>query len=212
MYMSKLSKLEKELKKLQSKRYKRRRNFEHHRRELDKATDPKDYEKHYVKEQFYKRELGKIDLEIKRCKGQIADMELERKHAQYMKTLKAFDQSIVELLVNLLKPLDILVSEARLTEDISELSKYARRVYITQKQPFKKVDLAPYENLRLSSIPGITTVCDRIIEEYSDMERISSLRGPSIAAQKRSNVQLWAKHLVSQIRDCIKTVEKRRGL
>ena len=210
--MSKLSKLEKDLKKLESERYKRRRNFEHHRRELDKATNPKDYEKHYAKEQFYKRELDKMDLEINRCKGQIAGIELERKHAQYMKTLKAFDQSIVELLVNLLKPLGILVSEARLTEDISELSKYARRVYITQKQPFKKVDMAPYENLRLSSIPGITTVCNRVMEEHADMERITSLRGPSIAAQKRQNIKFWCTHLASQIRDCISTVEKRSDL
>ncbi|MEA2089404.1 MAG: hypothetical protein U9O89_01405 [Thermoproteota archaeon] len=72
---SKLGKLYLKLDRLKKRRYNTRKLKEYHTREREKASKPKDFEKHDVKLRFYTQELEKVRKEIANLKEEITAEE-----------------------------------------------------------------------------------------------------------------------------------------
>lgn len=204
--MGKLSKLEKELKKLEDTRYKARRNFEQNKRSRDKADNPKDYVKYDGYMRFYDNQKRSLDLEIKSVEGRIADIKAETKRSERLDRLRAFDRTMIECLTPLLKPLDILVKEVRQTVDIPALVETAYDTYVKGCVGFTTQELAPYTDLEIKNMGLKVSTLER---NYSDIGRITTIRSSANAAQKRANCKFWAGHIASLIRACIEKLERR---
>ena len=89
--MSKLEKLEKELKKLQKELYNATKGAEYHARELKKIDSVKDLKKvakHSKEEQDYRIIQNNIALKIKAVEGQIAEEQLKINQKDYQKKLE----------------------------------------------------------------------------------------------------------------------------
>ena len=205
---SKLEKLQLELEKLRKERFNARKVKEHHAREMKKAVeagDLKDYEKHNVKHQFHSQSLESIRSKILIVKEKLKAEELRLEAEKYQKTLIAFDSNMAKKLSVLRDALRLLVDKLELT-DISKLGNELYDFFTANSKGINRSDLLPYHMLGPLSIK---IRCSHIVEEYGEMERITSIRGVGVAAQKKQNVITWSSQLASQIEDCIKSVTAR---
>lgn len=208
---SRIEKLQLELEKLRKERFNARKIKEHHARKMKQAVEAgklKDYEKHNVKHQFHSQNLGRIRSKILVFKEKLKAEELRLEAEKYQKILMAFDSEMVKRLSILRDAVRLLVDKLELT-DISKLGNELYDYFTTNSKNLKRTDLIPYHTLGMLSIK---IRCGHIVEEHGDMQRITSIRGPSVAAQKRANIKFWSGQLASQIEDCIKTVKERSKL
>jgi hypothetical protein len=201
--------LKAKLEKLKKDRYNARKAKEHHQRELKRSIDNnnmKKYQTHHAKRDFWDGRLAKIRQDILLVKETIKAQEEKEQAAAYKERLKAFDGVMMEGLKALLAPLDSLVETQSANSDIGAFALKIYNFYETSKKGFSSKDMAPYHQLGLLSV---RIRCGNILEKVGDMQRISSLRGSGLGAQKREHIKLWSRTLANQIRDCIKTVKKR---
>lgn len=194
VFETKLNKLEKALAKLKQDEYNAHKARQYHRREKESSTNEKDFEKHDIKDRFFTQQLERIRLEIQSVEGQIAAENLRVKEEEYQDELKSFHIEMSELLKTLK---DALYSVMRgKLEPVDDLASDLFDVFTKRSLAFKKEDLEPFQYLSLQSVKIRIA---RILEEHGEMVKVTSLRGPKIAAQKRTNIETWTKQLIGQI-------------
>ena len=208
---NKIEKLQRELEGLRKERFNARKIKEHHARKMKQAVEAgnlKDHEKHNVKHQFHSQNLESIRSKILVVKEKLKAEELRLEAEKYQKTLIAFDSNMTKRLSVLQDALRLLVDKLELT-DISKLGNELYDFFTANSKGINRSDLLPYHMLGLLSIK---IRCGHLVEEHGEMQRITSVRGPSVAAQKRSNIKTWSSQLASQIAECLRTVKERSNL
>jgi len=194
VFETKTTQLEEKLTKLKQDEYNAHKARQYHRREKENSANEKDFEKHDVKDHFFTQQLEKIRLKIQSVEGQIAAENLRIKEEEYRSELKSFYLEMSELLKTLKDALS-KVMQGKL-EPIDDLASDLFNVFTKRSLSFKKEDLEPFQYLNLQSVKIRIA---RILEEHGEMVKITSLRGPEIAAQKRTNIETWTKQLIGQI-------------
>lgn len=205
---SKLKKLQSELEVLKKKEYNARQIRDHHSREMRKAVeadDLRDYEMHNAKHQFHNKKFEILKVEIQVIKKQMKAETFRIKEESYQESLRTFDLTMAEKLLLLQEALMALVKDLEL-KDIIRLGDNAYDFFVANSKSFKREDLIPFN---MFGLLRMKVVLDHIVEEYGEMGRVTTTRGSSAAAQKRSNVQVWSTNLVGQIQSCLDVIQER---
>jgi len=199
---NKLKKLEEKLKKLRSKRDSCKGKVKYHtdQRDLSKGKDFDKWTKHKDKLEFYEDELGLLRKDVEVVKAKIVLIQNRLEKVAYSKKLKEFNQVISGFIDFLIKHL-----EKREYNEASILSQKLYNTWVKQKPSFRKDDLKIDDYIGLLSVK---TRIGRIAEEHATVIRTTALRGSNIAAQKRSNVEVWTSQLVGQLNTCLKMLKK----
>jgi len=199
---NKITDLEKEVKSLFKKAESARLTTHYHKKQMDKALDknkPKDFEKHSSQFTFYDNQYERIKLKIEELKREISDIEYEQEKTKYQEKAAKFKKEASRLFE--------AINEALQQADYSNASILIDDLSVFYQKEKVGLDKEVLEPVNYIGPQSMKIRIGHILEEKGEVTRISSTRGPQVAAQKKANVELWSKHLISQIDTCLKMLQ-----
>lgn len=194
--------LEKKIEELRAKETEYRTYAEYHNRQArNPDVGERGFRKHEGKERYWRMRQSNAGLEVQQVMGQLATLRLEGRRKEYRTRLDSFYREMVEYLITLKVALE--------KKDMT----FAGQVVDDLEQVYIKAGSLDKEDLRLISnylsFQGVRVRLGRVSEEMGKEVGINAIAGPSIGAQKRSNVAIWMGQLVGQIDSLIMTLEKK---
>jgi len=196
--------LEKKIEELGAKEEEYRKYAEYHNRQArNPDVGERGFRKHEEKERYWRMRQSNANLEVQEVTGRLATLKLEGRRKEYRTRLTAFYRETVEYLISLKDALE--------KRDMT----FAGQVVDDLEQVYTEAGSLDKEDLRLISgylsFQSVRVRLGRVSEEMGREVGINAVAGPSVGAQKRSNVAIWIQQLTGQIDTLIMMLEKRMG-